>query len=310
MIETLPDWYEDTRSECAAKERSKTRGAGLYVRRAVASIGEALARELSGGPPPESWLSRLEPRAKVAGFVALVFGASLLHEPVVLAGLLGCVTVLMLTSGIAVRRLGRIWLGVPLFNLLIMLPAVTNLVTHGQPLLTLWHIGPGARLGPWPLPDAITVTRPGMAVAGRFLLRSVDCVMLCFLLIATTDSRALMAGLRRLGVPRSFGMVLAMTQRYLSVLLRAAEEVHLSKLSRSIGVGSARREQRWVAAGIGNLFRRAHRLAQEVHNAMLSRGYDGEVRLPLGSRLCITDGVWLIGSIAFVMALIAADRLI
>ena len=121
------------------------------------------------------------------------------------------------------------------------------------------------------------MTGSGLIVAGRFLLRSLDCVTLAYLLVATTDPAALLGGLRRLGMPRVFGMVLTMAQRYVAVLLRAAEEIHLAKLSRTIAPARLRGEQRWVAAGIGILFRRTHKLAQEVHLAMISRGYDGEL---------------------------------
>jgi energy-coupling factor transporter transmembrane protein EcfT len=69
--------------------------------------------------------------------------------------------------------------------------------------------------------------------------------------------------------------LLSMMERYLWVLARAAEEIHLAKASRSIARGSLRDEQAWVAAGIGSLFRRTRALGHEVYLAMISRGYTG-----------------------------------
>jgi cobalt/nickel transport system permease protein len=74
-------------------------------------------------------------------------------------------------------------------------------------------------------------------------------------------------------------MVLEMSVRYIALLTRAAQEIHLAKLSRSAvprGVGETRA---WAAAGVGELYRRSRSLADGVALAMASRGYTGEVRL-------------------------------
>lgn len=292
------------------RRRARRRRAS-YVRRALAGFARSLASEFSGSHPSQSGpLSRLDPRAKIAGIVVLIVGATLVHGLIPLGLLFGVAMVLAASGGIGVRRLARVWLGVPLFSAAIILPAITNFVTDGRTIVTLWHFGAGARLGPWPLPDALTITDAGLLVAARFLLRIVDCVSLAFILVATTGPGALVNGLRRLGTPKTFGMVLSMSQRYLALLVRAAEEIHLAKLSRTISLGSVRREQRWVASGMGSLFRRTHRLAQEVHDAMISRGYDGDLRPRAAPGLRYADGVWLIASVAVAAALIVSDRLI
>jgi cobalt/nickel transport system permease protein len=104
-------------------------------------------------------------------------------------------------------------------------------------------------------------------------------------------------------------MVLTMSHRYLTVLLRAAEEIHLAKLSRTITAGPLRHEQRWVGAGIGMLFRRTHRLAQEVHEAMLSRGYDGDLQIRPGPGLQRADWIWMGAVALLIAALTVAERM-
>jgi cobalt/nickel transport system permease protein len=290
--------------------REMTRRRGLFVRRALAALGEALARELSAAQAPaKSWLARIEPRVKVVSVVILIAAVTMVQQPVILAGLFAGIAAIALSAGIGARRLARLWLGVPLFSLAIILPAALNLVTEGPSLFTICRFGPGAHVGPWALPAVIAVTRPGAVIAVRFLLRAVDCVSLAFVLAATTDSPVLLNALRRLGMPKAFGMALAMMQRYLAVLLRAAEQIHLAKLSRSIAAGDLRHEQRWVAAGMGSLFRRTRRLAEQVHNAMLSRGYDGDVQIGGSAILRVRDGLWLIVAIVFAVAVVVADRM-
>ena len=270
----LPDWYWD--GVAIPQRRSRGRS-GLAVRRALGGLAKALAIEFSSAERGTSRLSRIEPRAKIAGILLLIFGATFIHGLTPLAAMLGAAAALALSCRLGPKRLAPIWLGVPLFGLAVVLPATTNWVSPGDAALSLWRPGPGAQLGLWQLPETLTVTYPGLVVAARLLLRSLTCVTLAFLLVATTDREGLLSGLRGLGVPRAFGMVLSMTQRYLGILLRSAEEIHLAKLSRTISAGPLRSEQRWVAAGIGMLFRRTHKLAQEVHLAMISRGYDGEL---------------------------------
>jgi len=307
----LPDWYAATSAIDLAPRRELPRRRGLLVRRALAALGEALARELGASEaPPASWLSGVEPRAKVIGSVLLIAIATAVHHPIVLAALFGAVAAAALSAGIGMRRLARVWLGVPLFSAAVILPAALNLMTDGPALITLLRLDPGAHVGPWALPPVIAITRPGVVVAARFLLRALDCVSLAFVLAATTDGSMLLNALRRLGMPKAFGMTLAMMQRYLAVLLRAAEDIHLAKLSRSIAASDLRQEQRWVAAGMGALFRRTRRLAEQVHNAMLSRGYDGDVQIGAPRRLRIGDGAWLAAMAIVAAALLAADRLI
>ena len=263
------------------------------VRRALASLGEALAREMAGERPSESRVSRIEPRAKAVSCLILIVGATLLHGLPTLAALVVGAATAVLVSGITPARLGRMWLGVPMFSLAIALPATLNVVTPGTPVVTL--------LGP------LSVTTDGLIVAGRLVLRSTACITLAFLLVATTDRASLLNGLRRLGMPRAFGMVLAMMQRYLTLLLRSAEEIHLAKLSRTIGGRPLRDEHRWVAAGIGSLFRRTHRLAQETHNAMVSRGYDGDIRVARAPGIGATDLLWPAISLAATLVLMKTD---
>ena len=128
------------------------------------------------------------------------------------------------------------------------------------------------------MPEYLTITDRGVFVAARFTLRSLACVSFAAVLAASGRPQDLLKGLRGLGVPAAFVMVAGMMTRYLSLLLESAEQIHLAKLSRSIrGVG-VKREHAWAAADMGEIYRRSRHLAEEVSDAMVSRGYTGEVR--------------------------------
>lgn len=305
---TLPEWYLNSNPVCTSNPAGSRRLRAL-VRQGLDSLTELLAREVSSQKAEDCWLRNIEPCAKILGIFVLIFGMTFLQGLLPLALLLALAIALIISARIRLGRLIRLWIGVPLFSLAIVIPATTNFVTPGSSLITIWHFGPNATLWKWPLPEVLAITDSGIIVAARFLLRTMDAVNLVFVLVATTDHPKLIGGLRQLGMPRVFGMVLAMAQRYLAVLLRVAEEIHLAKLSRTICPQSLRQEQRWVASGIANLFRRTHSLAQEIHNAMLSRGFDGEVRILSKRQMRLPDVIWLVGAMLLLAGLIISDRI-
>lgn len=250
------------------------------LKRAIASIAATVADLAAGRDLAEApgLLQDIDARAKVIGILVLIFTATLVHRPATLVLVYLVALTAALASRIPFSRLLRAWLAVPLFSAAIVLPATLNVVTPGAPVLVLWRTA-GHSIGPIHLPDYLAITAPGLYLAGRFVLRIAVCVTLALLLTATTKSENLFRGLRGIGVPRLFVMLLGMMQRYLVVLLRVAEEIHLAKRSRSITAGTLREEQAWVGAGVGTLFRRTLALGDDIYLAMLSRGYTGEVHL-------------------------------
>lgn len=306
----LPDWYINrTAAEISPEQTHSIPKAGINIRKALASFGEALAREVSAPPCLDSWLGRIEPRAKIIAIFLLVFTATLIHSLSTLTILLAVILLLTVSIKLPVRSLGRIWIGVPVFSLAIILPATTNFITPGHSMLDLFSLARETRIWIWTVPQTVSITDSGLIVAGRFLLRTLDCITLSYLLIATTDPVMLLNGLRRLGMPKIFGMVLTMAQRYLSAILQVAEEIHLAKLSRTIAVNRLESERRWVAAGIGMLFRRTYRLAEEVQNAMIARGYDGDLKVRSNPGISPRDLMWAGLMLLFAVVLVVFDRI-
>jgi cobalt/nickel transport system permease protein len=264
------------------------------VRHAVGSFAslleELLANDAIAAKP--GLLQQIDPRAKVIGLIGLVVVTTLVHQLTTLALTYGLCLLLAALSAIPLRRMLRVWLAIPLFSAAIMLPALLNVVTPGHPVVTLWHFA-APHFGPWRVPPTLAITDGGIFVALRFVLRTAVCVTLALLLTTSTQTHRLFRGLRALGVPMLFVMLLSMMERYLTVFVRAAEEIHLAKISRSITVTGIRQEQAWVAAGMGALFRRTQSLGLAVYLAMVSRGYTGEIHVLDEPRWKDTDWAFL-----------------
>lgn len=295
-MDALPDWLRGEPPEVPhGLILASARGgfsSALFIRRALYRMLEAICRLAveDGNAARPGFLRALHPGAKLLGFAILLLSLTLLQSfTALLLSLCGSI-LWALVSRVPASRLAWTWLSVPAFSAAIILPASLGWVSGGKPVVLLW--------GP------LTVTDAGLVVASRFVLRSLACVSLVLLLTATTSPGRLLRGLRWLGLPKGLVFLLAMVIRYATVLLTAAEEIHLGKLSRTLRAGHLRSEQAWMAAGLGALYRRSRALAEGIHLAMVSRGYRGEARLLHESSWRMEDAAFLSASVALASGLL------
>lgn len=265
---------------------------GDFLAGSLAAVGQALedtlfAEEIGCRP---GLLQGLDPRIKISTFLLLLIAVNVSRSLAVLV-LLYLLTLLLARSsrvplGFFVRR---VWIFIPLFTGLIALPAILNIFTPGQPVLVLW---------PNPL---IAVTAQGLRTAAFLLLRVGTSVSFAVLLILTTPWNALLEALGALGVPEAFLLTLAMSYRYIYLLLHTASDMFLSRRSRLVGRLDAAEGRRWLAAAMGALLDRSFQLSNEVYLAMLSQGFQGRPRLMEGFRTRGRD--WLWGGVSLFVAL-------
>ncbi|KYZ78119.1 cobalt ABC transporter permease [Anaerosporomusa subterranea] len=124
------------------------------------------------------------------------------------------------------------------------------------------------------------------------LLRFSLSVLAALALIATTGINALGAALQAFGVPRALVNQILFMYRYLHVLM---EEV--VRTLRAHSLRSPEREAVRIGTWgslTGLLLLRTLDRAQRVYQAMLCRGFDGEVRLMRSSNLRLNDGIFLL----------------
>jgi cobalt/nickel transport system permease protein len=138
---------------------------------------------------------------------------------------------------------------------------------------TLFRQG-GDTLWQWGI---VSITTTGLTVLGSVTLKALLSLLLLNVLTLTTPVPALLHGLNRLKIPTILVAILASMYRYLSVLIEEFNAMRRAALSRNLMTG--KRWQRLVVGNmIGSLFIRTYERGERVHQAMLSRGYQG---LPL-----------------------------
>ncbi len=239
-------------------------------------------------------LHRLDARVKLVVTVAYIASASLL-PPRYWPGYLGLAVLVFGAIG-----LSRVPLRVALQRSLVAVPfalmaAASLPFTRPGPVLV--SVG----IGPWQL----VATIPGLAAALEVLGRSWLSLLAAGLLAATTPFGELAAALRALGLPALLVALIWALFRYLFVLVEEAGRLWRAREARSAqgpmgGGGRVGWRARVLGGMVGSLFVRSYERSERVYQAMLARGFDGEVRAPAPRPLSPAD--WRAG-VATVLAL-------
>jgi len=242
--------------------------------------------------PRASPIHALDGRVKFVLTVAFILTASLTPVAawpiyILLFALILSVEIL---SGLGVGYvLKRAMLALPF--VLAALPVVFTL--KGTALFTI-------PLGAWTLTASLEGLERFIGVA----LKSWLSLQAALVLASSTPFPELLQAMRAIHIPRLLVGMFGLMWRYLFVLVDEALRLMRARAARSgvsgtfTGSRSRVREggslfwrARVVGGMAGNLFLRAFERSDRIYVAMLSRGYDGEVRtLPLPS---LTDGGWL-----------------
>jgi len=126
----------------------------------------------------------------------------------------------------------------------------------------LWHWGP------------LQITTTGLTILGSVAFKALLSLLLLNLLTLTTSIPALLHGLTVLRTPPLLVAILASMCRYLGVLIDEFAAMKRAALSRNL-MGGKHWQRVVVGNMIGSLFIRTYERGERIHQAMLSRGYEG-----------------------------------
>jgi len=283
-----------------------------FVEKTVEAIADVMreaffAEQLAGQP---GLLQSIDARIKVITTLLLIIVAGLTHHAVTLITFNVWILWLTKVSHIPLKMfIKRIWLVVPLFTGIIVLPSIFNIVNPGDPLLALFHTGHSYHLGPWTIPETVTITYQGVAGALVLVLRVGASVSLAVLLTLTTRWHVLLKALNMVFVPQVFISVLEMTYRYIYLFLQTASDMFVARQSRTVGRTSTKEQRHFVSGAMGALWNKAFSMSEEVHAAMVSRGYNGIPRAYVSFKASGMDWMWM-GFMVFVsLIFLGGDRL-
>lgn len=226
----------------------------------------------------QGFLQSLDARVKVIVTLALLIAVSLSRSLAVIAALYLLALLLAWRSAIpAGFFIKRVWLVLPFFTGMLVLPAL--------------FIIPGPALVSLPL--GLTITQTGLNSALFLLLRVSTSVSLALLLVLTTSWNGVLSALSVLKVSDVFILILGMTYRYIYLLLHTANDMFLSRKSRTVGRLSGAENRKMIAAISGALLNKSLNMSGEVYLAMQSRGFRGAITPLKPFHMQARDWLWL-----------------
>lgn len=214
----------------------------------------------------DSLIHRLDPRTKALAMLAFVLVVMATPPTAWPAFALG--TVLM-AGLILIARLPPLYV---LKRSAVVAPFVLMIALF-LPFFEGGQVAGSYNIGWW----RVSIPYDRLLVLWNVVVKSWLSALSLILLSATTPFPRLLKGLQRLGVPRVMVMILSFMYRYLFVLVDEAMRMGRARESRGLG-GSRVRQIRTLGNMIGTLFLRSYERGERVYQAMLARGFDGEMR--------------------------------
>lgn len=244
-------------------------------------------------------MQRLDPRAKIVGLIVALIAAAFVRHIPVLVGTYVLALVLALASRLSLTFfVKRVWLFIPIFTGIVVLPATLNVITPGHIVLDLgsplgWHLG---------------FTSQGLSAAGLIVMRVATSISFVVLVTITTPWAELLAALRALKVPKTFVLIIGMAYRYLFVLLGTVTDMFVARKARTFAPEQVKGGRAFVMSSAGALFGKAHGLSEEVYQAMVARGWSGDARTLRPVRIGALDASFMLACVAFAVLVIGGDR--
>jgi len=235
-----------------------------------------------------SRIHRLDPRVKVVGAFLFILAATLLPFGAWLPYLV------LFTATLFIAQLSGLGLGYALKRSFVALP-------FALAAITLPFTVPGETLAQ---AGALTISLEGTVRFVSILIKSWVSVQIAILLGVTTAFPDLLWALRELHVPRPLVGIISFMYRYLFVLADESLRLRRAREARSAaGAGKTGGSLLWrgrVAGGlVGNLAVRAFERSERIYNAMLARGFQGELKTLTPPQLTNADRYALVGWVTF-----------
>ncbi|MBP2133230.1 cobalt/nickel transport system permease protein [Methanomicrobium sp. W14] len=278
----IPAWMKsgETTEECPSydnKRRKKN-----FIQKSISGVFRFFDESLQNEKyiRQKGFLQSLDPRVKLLSIIVIILGVSMTRsiEVLLLMYILSLIAAYFSKIDLFFF-IKRIWLFIPVFAGIIILPVIFNVFMPGDAAIVLISPGQGAHLGPAALPGGLTITWQGLITATRFILRVVTCVSFAVLLFLTTRHSVLFKSLRTFHVPKIYVLTLDMCYRYIFLFSGMIRDFYMAKKSRTLKPLPMIKEQKWVGERIGHTLIKSLKTGEMVHMAMVSRGFNGDAKI-------------------------------
>lgn len=252
-------------------------------------------------------LQLVDARIKVNFLFVFVILISLLnhHIPQLIISIF--IFFLYISSSISLKVYKKIAILAFLFGFLIFIPALFNVFSKGYPILTIFQFEKEYHWWIYTIPSHISVTQEGLQNVARITLKVFNSVSVVFLIMSTTPFNQIVKSLSVMKVPGIFLLTLTMTFKFIFILSQTVEETYRALKMRWWGKGTVKEAEKLVAGRIGYLFRKSWERYELAYQAMLARGYNGNVNFYLPEKLATIDYLFAMFAIVFMAFVIVIN---
>jgi cobalt/nickel transport system permease protein len=299
----IPNWL--LTNEAARVDPRGGLNSGFFMK-TIRAVNDFVQEELAAERQAvrKGLMQSLDPRVKLGSILLYIVLAGVLQGYLPLLLLAAAAVLLVWQSGLHVRDyISRVWLMVPLLLMVMSLPAATNLLIPGKPLLYIYSLG-----NPF-LPGELYISLEGVQAVFRLVLRTGISLSFGYLLVMTTRWGHLMKALQMLKVPGMMVALLDTTYRYLFLLCRTAVEMFEARVLRTVGRLTGSTGRNLVASGIALLLVKTLHTSEEVYHAMVGRGYDGDMVTLEEFHISKADWLWMT-NVGFIALMIIMGELV
>lgn len=200
----------------------------------------------------------------------------------------------------------RVWLIFPVITLLLSLPAATNLLIPGDPVVYIFNDID------WRIPGTDNMNQLFFSLQGikaivKMSVRIGASFSFGYLLAVTTHWSALTKALHSIKVPKTVVMLLDMTYRFIFILVKASIEIFEARFLRTVGRVCNKKSRNFVSSSIAALFIKASQMGDETFNAMVCRGYTGEPVSCYSRKISKGDIIWAINTLIIALFLLYGE---
>jgi len=171
-----------------------------------------------------SWLYRLDPRVKLGFALFAIIGLILTNRLAILITILVLTHLILLIGCISLRQILRLWQGLILVVVIIMILQPILVPGTGP---TLWQIGP------------IRITQAGLINGLGYAIRLAASAFALAVPLTSTPMHTLVRGLEKLGLPYTISMVIGLALSYFGMI--GAAYISISEAQQARGLDLSQR---------------------------------------------------------------------
>jgi len=231
-------------------------------------------------------IHRLDPRVKIVVVFLFSVAVAVSNRFVVLMLALGLGLCIVLAARLPIKQLVRRLVPVNMF--IILLWFFLPFTFEGEPLFS---VGP------------LVGTHEGVLYAARISIKSNAIMVMLIALVASTSILTLGHAMHELRVPKKIVHLFFFTYRYIHVIHREYLRLVSAMKVRGFRPGTNMHTYKTFAYLVGMLLVRSSDRAERVHNAMLCRGFSGNLYSLSEFSLKTRDMISLILMLALILAL-------